>query len=158
MALLVQEPKGAKGWTTQRFPAAALSASGSKGLLSPGQAESSRSGPLRCSGKVTPSPGGWQAQSIARTYSERKPDTVALALTAIARFPHQRPDQFQAETAHRLLSNEDSRIRGAKFSERIVRRGRVLVAQRKSLVAGIKCDPDRGLALFAIAVGDRVRE
>src|SRR5216683_1814164 len=50
MALLSRtDRRGAKGPAVQRFPAAALSASGSKGLLSPGQASLLWSGPLRCS-------------------------------------------------------------------------------------------------------------
>src|SRR5438309_3866256 len=75
------------------------------------------SGPLRCSRKVTPSLRAWQEQSIARTYGERKPDTVALAFATIARVPRQGPDQFQAETAHWLPSNENCCIHGSIFAE-----------------------------------------
>src|SRR5439155_4694420 len=50
--------RGAKGRTTQRFPAAALSASGSKGLLSPGQAKLLGQDPYVARTDVTPSGGG----------------------------------------------------------------------------------------------------
>src|SRR5207247_8194030 len=47
-APLTSTPRGAKGPAGQRFPAAALSASGSKGVLSPGFGNRARPGPLRC--------------------------------------------------------------------------------------------------------------
>src|SRR6266849_3915503 len=59
-APLTHGPQGAKGPAVQRFPAAALSASGSKGLLSPGQASLLSQDPYVARRNLTLSGGGWQ--------------------------------------------------------------------------------------------------
>src|SRR6266705_3874753 len=65
MALLsCTDRRGAKGPTIQRFPAAALSASGSKGLFSPAQASLLGQDPYVAGRDLTPSGGGWQASQL----------------------------------------------------------------------------------------------
>src|SRR5260370_40086772 len=65
MALLSRtDRRGAKGPAVQRFPAAALSASGSKGLLSPAQASSPGEDPYVGRRGLTPSGRGWQASQM----------------------------------------------------------------------------------------------
>src|SRR6266853_1362556 len=62
MALLSRtHRRGAKGSAVQRFPAAALSASGSKGLLSPAQARLPGQDPYVARRDLTPRGRGWQA-------------------------------------------------------------------------------------------------
>src|SRR5437016_1898224 len=65
MALLSRtDRRGAKGPAAQRFPAAALSASGSKGLLSPAQTSSPGQDPYVARRDLTPSGRGWQASQL----------------------------------------------------------------------------------------------
>src|SRR5436189_1708137 len=65
MALLSRiDRRGAKGPAVQRFPAAALSASGSKGLLSPAQISLPGQDPYVARRDLTPSCGGWQAYQL----------------------------------------------------------------------------------------------
>src|SRR2546427_9928616 len=86
MALLSRiDRRGAKGPAVQRFPAAALSASGSKGLLSPGQESSPGQDPYVAPRDLTPNGGGLASASAARTYCECEPYAVTLALAAVAR-------------------------------------------------------------------------
>src|SRR6266513_393094 len=65
MALLCKNRRGAKGRTIQRFPAAALSASGSKGLLSPGQANFLGQDPYVARGKLL------QARGLGKSNQSR---------------------------------------------------------------------------------------
>src|SRR2546423_2452153 len=85
MLLSRTDRRGAKGPAVQRFPAAALSASGSKGLLSPVQAKLARSGPLRCSKGPYSKRLGLARVSSARARYEREPDAVTLAFAAVGR-------------------------------------------------------------------------
>src|SRR3989441_10959140 len=86
MALLSRtDRRGAKGPAAQRFPAAALSASGSKGLLSPAQASSPGQDPYVALRDLTPSGGGLASVSTAGPYCERNPDAVTLAFAAVPR-------------------------------------------------------------------------
>src|SRR6266513_518468 len=77
MALLVQEPKGSEEMDHSTLPCGGIIRIRFEGFALTRPGKFSWSGPLRCSRKVTPSPRAWQEQSIARTYGERKPDTVA---------------------------------------------------------------------------------
>src|SRR5258708_28128538 len=84
MALLSRtDRRGAKGPAVQRFPAAALSASGSKGLLSPAQASSPGQDPLRWSKGPYSKRSGLASVSTAGAYREREPDAVPLAFAAV---------------------------------------------------------------------------
>lgn len=84
-APLTHRPQGSEGPAVQRFPAAALSASGSKGLLSPGQASSPGQDPYVALRNLTPSGGGLASVSAARAYCECDPYAVTLALATVAR-------------------------------------------------------------------------
>src|SRR2546423_12326811 len=86
MALLSRtDRRGAKGSAAQRFPAAALSASGSKGLLSPAQARLPGQDPYVARSDLTPRGWGLASVSSAGACREREPDAVALAFAAVGR-------------------------------------------------------------------------
>ena len=108
--------------------------------------------------KLTPSSIAWQAQLAAGTHGERQANAVAFAFAPVAGVSRQGPYQLQAEAPDGLLRDQDRCVGRTKFTERIVRRSRVLIAQGEPRITGLKSDSHGRLTLLAISVGYGIRE
>src|SRR5262249_22099166 len=109
-------------------------------------------------GKTYSKPYTLASKSAPGAHGEHDSDAVALALAAVVRVPRERSNELQAESPHRLVSDQHRGVVGPKLAEGIVGRSRVLVEQRKTGVAGLESHPHGGLTLLAISVGYGVRE